>query len=153
VELMIAMSVMSIGFLGVFAVLSQSLGLNRVVANQYIAANLAAEGIEVVKNITDSNVARGDAWNLGLRSGDFGAQYDSEAKDLNEAWARIPLNFDSATGRYRYDAKTPTKFQRTVSINNIPGGNEMQVKSVVMWSDRGGTLFEIKLEDRFFNWR
>ncbi|MEK7182766.1 MAG: prepilin-type N-terminal cleavage/methylation domain-containing protein, partial [Patescibacteria group bacterium] len=53
VELMIAMSVMSVGLLGVFAVLSQSLGLNRVVANQYVAANLAAEGIEVVKNIAD----------------------------------------------------------------------------------------------------
>ncbi|MBI2506531.1 MAG: hypothetical protein HYW00_00070, partial [Candidatus Colwellbacteria bacterium] len=44
---MIAMSVMSVGLLSVFAVLSQSLGLNRVVAEQYIASNLAAEGIEV----------------------------------------------------------------------------------------------------------
>lgn len=151
VELMIAMSVMSIGFLGVFAVLSQSLGLNRVVANQYIAANLAAEGIEVVKNIADSNTLQaGGVWNRGLESGDFGVQHDSAA--LNRDWANQSLKFDSATGIYSYGLGAPTNFRRTVSIANITA-NEMQVKSVVEWLDRGGTKFKVELEDRFFNWR
>lgn len=152
VELMIAMSVMSIGFLGVFAVLSQSLGLNRVVANQYIAANLAAEGIEVVKNITDSNVAQGKPWNTDLRNGDFRVQYNSGARDFSGDLLSEPLKFDSAKGLYGYDAGAPTKFRRTVSIT-YKTDNEMQVQSVVVWSDRGGITFEIKLEDRFFNWR
>lgn len=151
VELMIAMSVMSIGFLGVFAVLSQSLGLNRVVANQYIAANLAAEGIEVVKNITDSNVARGDRWNDKLENGNFGVEYKSDT--LNSAWANSDLKFDSAKGLYSYDVGTPTNFRRAISIKSMSGDNEMQVKSVVTWSDRGGTEFKVELEDRFFNWR
>jgi len=150
VELMIAMSVMSIGFLGVFAVLSQSLGLNRVVANQYIAANLAAEGIEVVKNIADSNVLQGQAWNAGLTNGDFGVEHNSV--NLNKDWANSPLKFDSATGLYSYGVGTPTNFRRTVSVTNLTD-NEMQVKTVVKWPDRGGAEFKVELEDRFFNWR
>ena len=155
VELMIAMSVMSIGFLGVFAVLSQSLGLNRVVANQYIASNLAAEGIEVVKNIADSNVVRGDEWNKGLSNDKFGVQYDTETlEDVNKDWAnrKLPLNFNPDTGIYSYDGRTPTNFVRTITINNI-SLNEIQVESEVRWRDRGGTEFEVVLEDRFFNWR
>jgi len=46
IEMIVAVSLLMIGLLGIFAVLSQSLGLNRVAANQYIAAHLAAEGIE-----------------------------------------------------------------------------------------------------------
>ena len=73
VELMVAISVMVIGLLGIFTLLSQSLGLNRVAADQYIAANLAAEGVEVAKNILDHNVIERNPWNEGLeRDGEFG---------------------------------------------------------------------------------
>ncbi|MDP2650887.1 MAG: prepilin-type N-terminal cleavage/methylation domain-containing protein, partial [bacterium] len=151
VELMIAMSVMSIGFLGVFAVLSQSMGLNRVVSNQYIASNLAAEGIEVIKNIADSNTLQaGGVWNAGLGSGNFGVEHKSVL--LNEDWANQNLKFDSNTGLYGYDAGTPTNFRRIVSITNISPA-EISVSSTVRWRDRGGTEFEIVLQDRFFNWR
>ena len=155
VELMIAMSVMSIGFLGVFAVLSNSLGLNRVVANQYIAANLAVEGIEIVKNIIDSNVARGREWNIGLPDGKFGVQYDTGTlEDMNKDWAnqKLPLNFGPDSGIYSYEPGTPTNFVRIITIDYL-STDEIQVNSVVTWRDRGGTEFKVDLEDRFFNWR
>lgn len=150
-ELMVAMSVMTIGFLAIFAVLSQSLGLNKVAANQYAAANLAGEGIEVVKNITDSNVVQGNdrAWNEGLRNGDFGVQYDSTS--LEERWKDEKLKFDIATGLYGYEAGEKTNFIRTIKIESI-SENEVKVNSIVKWQDRAGTDFEINLEDRLFNW-
>ena len=155
VELMIAMSVMSIGFLAVFAVLSQTLGMNKIVVNQYIAANLAAEGIEIVKNISDSNVVRGDVWNAGLsKNGKFGVQYNTGTLDeVNEDWAnrKLPLNFNSDTGIYSYDTGMPTNFVRTITINNI-SPNEIQVNSEVRWRDRGGVELNINLEDHLFNW-
>lgn len=154
VELMIAMSVMSIGFLAVFAVLSQTLGMNKIVANQYIAAHLATEGIEVVKNISDSNVVRGDVWNASLSSDKFGVQYDSETLDeVNKNWAnrKLTLNFNPDTGIYSYGAGKPTNFVRTITINNI-SPNEIQVNSEVKWRDKGGVELSINLEDRLFNW-
>ena len=147
---MIAMSVMSIGFLAVFAVLSQTLGMNKITANQYAAAYLAAEGIEIVKNISDSNVVRGDVWNVGLAKGRFGIQYNGES--LNPDWANQPLNFNPDTGIYSYDVGgTPTNFVRTITINNI-NPNEIRVNSEVRWRDRGGVELSINLEDRLFDW-
>ena len=53
VEAMVAMSVIVIGLLGVFALSSNSISLNRVAADRYIAVNLANEGIELVKNLIE----------------------------------------------------------------------------------------------------
>src|SRR3989344_6064232 len=84
VELMVAISVMVIGLLGIFTLLSESLGLNRVAADQYIAANLAAEGVEGAKNILEHNVIERNPWNEGLeRDGEFGVEYSSIVLDDN----------------------------------------------------------------------
>lgn len=150
-ELVVAMSIISIGLLGVFAVLSESLGLNKIVANQYTAVGLAAEGIEVVKNIADSNVVAGRPWNTDLTSDNkFGAQYNSEVLDRDLADRK--LNFNSSRGVYSYDSGKPTNFKRIITLRNI-SENEIQVNSKVEWTDRGGRKFSIDLEDRLFNWR
>lgn len=148
---MIAIAVLLVGMLGVFTVLSESLALNRVAGNQYIAANLAAEGIEVVKNILDANAIQGNAWNEGLTTnGNFGVEYSSVSLDASRAAAL--LRYDAATGRYSYGSGTPTNFRRIITIQNI-SADEIKVVSRVEWTDRGGAEFEIELEDRFLNWR
>ena len=42
------------------SLLSNSIALNRVVNDQFIANYLAMEGIEVVKNIVDGNIIQGN---------------------------------------------------------------------------------------------
>jgi len=150
VELMVSMSLLVIGILGILAVLSQSLGLNRVAANQYIAANLAAEGIEVTKNILDSNFINGAPWNVGFANGTYGVQYDDTS--LSSSNANAPLEFDSGTGIYSYSGGTQTAFRRAISIDLI-SSDEIKVVSTVTWKDRGGLDFTIDIEDRFRNWR
>lgn len=154
VELMVAVSVMVIGLLGIFTLLSQTLGLNRVAADQYIAANLAAEGVEVVKNILDHNVIERNPWNEGLeQDGDFGVEYSSVVLDANLADEN--LKFDKDSGRYNYTSGDDTNFTRVITINNLSENevNEIQVNSRVEWRSRGGTSFNINLEDHFYNWR
>ena len=58
VESVVAMTIVVVGLLGIFSLLSQSLSLNRVVGDRYVGTYLAAEGIEVVKNIIDNNAGR-----------------------------------------------------------------------------------------------
>ena len=158
VELMVSMSLLTIGLLGIFAVLSQSLALNRVAANQYIGANLAAEGVEVTKNILDVNFINGVAWNLGFSNGDYGVQFDSTSLDSSKA--NTLLRLDSSTGRYSYSGGTQTQFTRRISITQISTGafgpgviDEIKVVSTVTWIDRGGIDFTIDVEDRFRDWR
>lgn len=152
VEAMIAISVMIIGLLGAFSLMSQSLGLYRVAYEEYVAVNLAAEGVEVVKSFIDANaITVGGPWNEGLaKDGDFGAQYNSSS--LESSFANKNLLFDQPTGTYNYATGAPTNFKRTITIKNI-SSDEIQVNSVVSWKSRGGFDSKINVEDHFFNWR
>jgi hypothetical protein len=153
VELMVAGGLLIVGMLGVFAVLSQSLGLSRVVANQYIAANLAAEGIEIVKNTIDTSYLQYGYWNYYIPNNltnDYGVQYNK--LDFNEDWASDVLKY-SEDGTYGYDSGKETGFRRKINIQVSGDGNTMTVISTVSWIDRGGMDFNIVLEDQFKNWR
>jgi len=153
VEAMIAISVLIIGVFGIFSLLNQSLGLNTIVTSQYIASNLAMEGVEVIKNLIDNNVLQGKAWNEGLNNGDYRVDYSTISLEpsLNPD---DKLKFDSATGLYNYSTGNVMNFTRKVHIENIcnPGCDEIRVNSIVAWTIKGGS-HEINAEDHFFNWR
>ncbi len=157
IEAMVAMGVISISLLGVFALLSQSLELSRTTSNQYVGTYLAAEGIEVVKNIVDTNTYKGGAaWNAGLiQSGQssytFTVQYDSTAPESFSV--DTPLLFDPSTGTYNYQTGNYTTFTRAVTVTSLLSGNELQVDSVVGWVNSGGIKDSVKLEDDLYNWR
>ncbi len=55
VEALIAISIIIVGVVGIARALSNSLSLNKVVSNQYIAVYLASEGIEIMRNMMDDN--------------------------------------------------------------------------------------------------
>jgi len=154
VELMVASSILIIGMLGIFAILSQSLGLNKLTSNQYIAANLAAEGIELVKNIIDTNDINAVAWNSGVGPGtNLGISYSDSPPVLTGGLGDDPLRYDPASG-YQYDSGDPTQFKRAITITNIGSPpNEIGVVSEVSWNDRRGARFDIVLEDVFRDWR
>jgi hypothetical protein len=86
IEALVALSILTIGLIGVLTLLSHSLYLQRVTADQVKGTYLAAEGIEIAKSLIDNNVydgvARGDemgGW-VGSYTGCFnfgagGAEY------------------------------------------------------------------------------
>jgi type II secretory pathway pseudopilin PulG len=149
IESIVALSVLTVGLLGIIALLSQSIGLNRSVSDNYAATYLAAEGIEVVKNIIDANQIQGRAWNYGLNDGTYEVQYDSTALAADQG--RF-LRYDPAANLYGYGPGNPTTFKRGVTITRI-SDDELRVVSRVTWTTRGAGSFEIVLEDHFFRWR
>jgi len=162
---MVAITIAMVGLLGIFSLLSNSLGLTRVVSDRYIATNLAAEGIEVVKNVIDRNVLTGEAFNANMQNGVYAIDFNDEslpapldpipARCTEAIEAGSTLTFDPTTNLYRYGGVETTRFKRGICITNAPNGNsdEMKVESVVLWTTRGGGEFEITLEDYFYNWR
>ncbi len=161
VETMVALSMVVIGLLGLLSLLTSSIGLSKVVSDQYVAAYLAAEGIEVVKNIEDSNVANGDPYNLGLNPGSYQVDYNSTISTIKpfdlSAYLQFDANNPSGVKRYTYSPQgispTPTPFQRKVDISLASGGYELIVRSTVSWVGRGGSSQSITVEDHFFGWR
>ncbi|NCO15164.1 hypothetical protein COW77_01405 [Candidatus Wolfebacteria bacterium CG18_big_fil_WC_8_21_14_2_50_39_7] len=149
IESMIGISIAIVGILGILNLLSRSTSLNRVISNQFVGNYLAAEGIEITKNLIDANVIQNKPWNQGLISGSFEADYLSMGLEPNQS--RLIL-FDSANNRYSYQTGNPTTFTRVINIQLI-GSEEIKVNSIVKWTSRGGGQFEANLEDHFFNWR
>ncbi len=165
IESIVSISLITVGLLGVLSLLSNSIAYNRGVTNKFIATYLAAEGIEVVKNIEDANF--GDrltdntvAWNRYLdTNGSYELQYDSVPSlasglvnigDLT-VYSSRPLLFNPSTGIYSYDSGQTTGFTRTVRVSNL-NFDEIQVNSIVQWTENGSAK-QINVEDHFFYWR
>lgn len=148
IEAIIALTLLTVGFLGILGLIANSISLNRVVGDRFIANYLSMEGIEIVKNIIDGNVLRGRPFNEGFDTGNFEVDYQSA--DL-EPDAGRRLLFDTPSNRYGYLVGQETPFVRTVKIELKT--DEIKVNSVVKWKGRGGANFETNLEDHFFNWR
>lgn len=149
IESMIGISVAIVGILGVLNLLSRSTSLNRVISNQFVGNYLAAEGIEITKNLIDANIIQKKPWNQGFISGNFEADYFAVGLEPDRSRSIL---FDSASNRYSYYIGIPTLFRRTINIQLI-GSEEIKVNSIVKWTSRGGGQFEANLEDHFFNWR
>ncbi len=163
IEAIVALSALTICFVGIFGLISTSLHYNRFIANDYTGTYLAAEGIEVVKNLLDSNVISGREWGCGFMNGSYELTYDTQFKstvcsqsvlDPNQSRS---LYMDSGSHLYNYNvAAAGTAFTRVVTIEVLESdsnGNpqEMQVNSVVSWNQGAGKQ-SVNLEDRFFNW-
>lgn len=175
VESIVAISVASIGLLGILTLLARSLAYNRNVTEKFVAVYLASEGVEIAKNIIDSEWASAGggsaAWNTIQQKFDNGSYelvYDTCVGSppfpgciqgnikLSSGYvlSTTPLDFDPSLNVYDYSrgnvGSVPTAYSRVVQIKNKPG--EIQVTAIVNWQSRGVDE-RVSVEDHFFAWR
>lgn len=150
IESMIAVGLIVTGVVGVLTLVSRSIGFNGLAFNQLTAANLAQEGIEIVRNIRDTNWINGVAWDNGLADGDYQLDYSS-GPPLATYDPGQTLLLDEDSGYFNYAIGKTTVYQRKITINHI-SADQIQVKATVSWTGRGGGNFETIVEDRLFNW-
>jgi len=152
IEALIAITITIVGLLGIFSLTSRSLSLNSVAGSQYVAANLAGEGIEIVKNIIDGNrLQKAPTWNQEINNGDYQIDY-ADIKLETPYNQEKTLLFDPETGLYGYSAGAPAVYRRKINITEI-SADEIKVTSTVDWTTRDNAEFKIIAEDYFFNWR
>lgn len=149
VESMIAVGLLVTGVVGVLTLVSRSIGFSGLAFNRLTAANLAQEGIEVVRNIRDTNWINGLAWDNGLADGDYQLDYSSKPPLAAYDPAQT-LSLDD-NGYFNYAIGKATVYQRKITIKHM-GADQIQVKATVSWIGRGGGNFETIVEDRLFNW-
>jgi Tfp pilus assembly protein PilV len=155
IEAMIALGVLTTGFLGIISILSKSFFYERMISDTMTATYLASEGIEVVKNIID-NAALNSEWGSCFSNGNYNYEvdYTSTCDNLNTYSASDYLSFDSNTGlySYSYDSSLPkTNFSREIKI--AKNGDEITVNSIVNWNSGILTNQSITMEDHFYNWQ
>lgn len=170
VEALIAMSIITLVMVGIVHLISRSVGQMRLISDQAIAMNLAAEGLEVAKNILDGNVYQPVpvAWNAGFARGVYEIAYNSTSlgnplsadfNQCNNAAVRQMANFldlHPTTGIYSYNqlGARPTLFQRVLCVENV-NQHRIRVISKVIWTARQapGNIRDITLSAEFLGWR
>ena len=169
IEVMIALSIVVVGTLGILSLLSQSIFISRTTQDQITATYLAEEGVEIVKNLVDHDMyyqlayASAPGWGNCFQSppAPLSAQKEYELDYTTTDCHNIMafngsgdfLDFNSSTGMYAYNTGsdwTPTIFTRKIKIG-IPNNAEIVVDSIVSWQV-GGSTQTVDLQDHFYNW-
>jgi type II secretion system protein I len=171
VELLIAMSILSIAILATFGAVSNNLRASNFAQDQVTAYYLADEGIEYIHNLRDTNgiantqaISTGSSvlWLTGIAQspGDpcFGGAACAADSPLNTltlcpggASGCPYLRIDTTTGLYGYTPTwTLTPFQRVITVRVI-SANEAVVTSTVTWTTNSVTK-TYGLSETLENW-
>jgi len=149
-EVIISIAVIVTALITLIALISSVVSGLKPAKFKLTAISLAQEGLEIVRNIRDSNwlfyKRAPENWRDDLAAGNYRAQYD-ELTLLS--WADLPLKIDS-NGFYQYDSGSNTPFRRKITIGHI-GDNQIKVVSEVTWQEKGKS-YTIEAENRLYNW-
>lgn len=140
VELMVVVVVLSIGLIGAMNLVARTFIQARLISSKLVAAYLAQEGMEIVRNIRDTNWIQGNDWDLGIGDGNQQADYNDQALT---AYQNSFLKFDNSF--YTYDSGTDTKFKRKINIQK--SGDEISVTVTISWDSH-----EIQAFEKIYNW-
>lgn len=166
-EVMIALFVLTSGFLGILSLLSQSIFLSKTIGNQAIATYLASEGIETAKNLIDRDVyenlaGAGGGWGACFNGNvDFELDYTTTncaaMHSFGDPDSADYLYFDPTTNTYFYSfdgaGGSPSIFKREVKVVQNPANpDEITVQSIVYWNVGTVSQQSISLEDDFYDW-
>lgn len=120
------------------------------IEHNLIAANLAQEGVEVIRSIRDTNWLNGSAFDNNLPAGTWRVQWDTAGGGLMAVGSNPVLKKNN--GLYNYSTGTDTVFRRTVIISK-PNSGELTLVSSITWVERGNINRTVSAESHLFNWR
>jgi len=149
IEVIIAILIVTIGVSSVYAAIQQIVSYTHHSASRLTAVHLGEEGIEIVRNIRDTNWLKGIAWNNGLGAGFWEADYD-DTPLFNPYNDNHYLNLEAVSGLYGYGPGDQTNFKRKITITSV--GNTLEVSVEVRWEYKGNTYGPITVQENLYNW-
>lgn len=160
IEVVIALFLVIMGIASAFTLIQQVISFASISSSKLTAAYLCQEGIEIVRNIRDTNWLEGgtNPWDEGLTGCstgcivDYNHSYGPNQLDPNlPAYANQYLNIDDS-GFYSYSAGTPTPFKRRITIGRLDSNaNTLAVSVQVQWEERGRTHI-VTARENLYNW-
>lgn len=166
IEFLVTISVVGVGIIGALIAIEQGVIAIDYAKNRLTAAMLAQEGVEILKNIRDTNlleysyVDADTSWNEGFSiAGDYEVVYThTHGPDpsliqpgcSNCVFDDLSFLKLSDNG-YNYTNGSDTPFKRKINITQI-GTDEYDVDVVVYWKKRGKGNYEITLKQYLYEW-
>lgn len=147
-ETVVAVGLIVTGLISSLALINTSLVYISNAQDRLVAANLAMEGIEAIRNIRDNNWHQDLAWDNGLTDGIYRVVYNSTG--LISGGVDTPLWLDT-NGFYNYGVGAITPYVRKITITNL-SSDEMRIVLEVSWKSRNKN-YSISAEEHLFNWK
>lgn len=145
-----AVTFLMVGVVGVIGAIITVLGSVSVTRNNLIGAQLAQEGIELVRNIRDKNWLSGNPMTTGFLPPTYRIEWrTSQTTGFLPFAGNVPLLYDPTHG-YNYSFGSPTIFQRAVDLEVI-SPQQIKVIVTVTWPEKGLTR-TVQAVDYFFDW-
>lgn len=166
IEVVMAIFVMSIGIVGTLLAVQYAIFSTHKSYSRLVAAYLAQEGIEIIRNARDGNwleqrTATTTVWDDGFDVSDVGDVKDWEVEysttTLKDPSCVFPCSFEdldflkkSDGGFYNYSlGGNDTQFKRKVTIRKV-ATTTLEVISRVYWD---GGKHSIAAQENLYNWR
>lgn len=150
-EVIVVMLIISLGLLGIISLTTQNIRVQYINKNNLIASQLAQEGLELVRNIRDTNwLTVGSAWNQGLADGNYKIDYVNGMQPvagINDA--KLYVN---GSGFYQHTPLSETNFNRLITITNSGTAASSTVRSEVQWKEKNN-VFKYIAETELYDWR
>jgi len=177
-EMIFAIGILIMTVVAVLAIALSNLTGEKESESQVIANNLAREGIEVVRNIRDTNWLAKAGWDTGLKPPMAGRKGRVSFDAATNQWYLVfPSNQGNPPYRLYLSAEgvlnhvstgQPTIYYRHLFLDSIcldsdgheevkvcSGGEQkigIKVRSVVGWSERGRAR-QVMIEDLLYAWK
>lgn len=156
IEILAVLFIVAISLLGLVSLIVQNIQAQSVNKNNLIAYNLAQEGIELIRQVRDSNWKAGNPYDMDLADGSYYMDYRMNKPEvISPGKGRIYLlnNYyvNLQAGDSGYSA---TPFTREIFIDKPAGyeGNPLQVRAVISWMDRNHP-YRYELRALLFDWK
>jgi type II secretory pathway pseudopilin PulG len=146
IEILAVIFFLSVAMVGALIAIQQTMAWTETSFQRLTAIYLAQEGIEIVRNIRDTNWLKNNVWDQGLSEGDWETDYQSQTLDDNYDGAFLLID----GGFYNYTSGTSTPFKRKVTISDKTA-DQMKVTVTVSWEAKGE--HQISAQEILYNWR
>jgi len=157
IEVITAIFLITVGIAGVSGLISQLITSSTVSSQKLIAAYLAQEGIEIVRNIRDTNLLEGDTWDEGLNTAECQNGCEADYTFANQTDPFLPAfgagRFLNIAGNrfYSYSAGIQTIFKRKITITK-PQDNILETRVQISWQEKGRS-HQLTAQENLYNWR
>ena len=176
IEVLASTFLLTVGAGAALVAVNQTSAFTQVTSSRLAAIYLAQEGIEIVKNIRDTNFLKinkgiagitwsGDLclaspcnWEADYTTTSFINDCSSSTSHNCHAYGGDKLNFDG--GFYKYSAAgQQSLFKRKITISDMedldtpPDGmpDKMKIQALVSWTERGRS-HEVIVQEIFYKW-
>lgn len=158
-ELIIAIALLSFGIIGIYNAFYPLVTATQKIALRFTAANLAQEGVEIIRNMRDNNFIQNGEWDRRIKACQNGCEADYTtdtnffgAKPLTAYGSGTFLNIDNKNGFYSYSAGVATKFKRRITVDKIlDTGDILKVTVLVDW-DYNKEPFSFTTTEYLYDW-